>query len=63
MINTLLSLLFLALLVWAAYTVLNMIEMPPQIRQIAGVILAVLFLIALFGQLGLMPGVTPLVLR
>lgn len=46
-------LLILALVIWCVFLVLGMLPLPEPAKQIITVILAIIFLIALLGHLGI----------
>lgn len=54
MIELLIGLLILALVIYVAYLVLGMIPLPPNVRQIVTVILAIIFLVVLLRQVGVL---------
>ncbi len=56
LIQLLVGLLVLAIVIYVTYLVLNMLELPPQVRQIVGIILALVFLLVLLSYVGIIPG-------
>jgi hypothetical protein len=54
LIRLLVGLLVLALVVWVAYLVLGMLPLPYPVKEIACLVLAVVFLVVLLKQLGVM---------
>jgi uncharacterized membrane protein (DUF373 family) len=56
LVSLLVWLLVFALIIWLVYYVLGMLPLPPQVKNVVCVILAVLFLIILLERLGLLSG-------
>lgn len=56
MIRLLIGLLFLAALVYVSYLVLGLIPLPGAIRQIAVIVLALIFLVVLLKKSGIAGG-------
>ncbi len=53
LINFLVWLLVAALVIWVVFLVLGMLPLPPQVRTIISVILAIVFLHFILSRLGL----------
>jgi hypothetical protein len=53
MLTLLVNLLVLALIIWAAYFILDLIRLPEPAKTIVTVILAVIFVMILLGRLGI----------
>jgi hypothetical protein len=63
MISLLISLLVLAVVVYVANLIVDMLALPQKVKNIVYIVLALIFLLALLGQLGLMPGHNAYLLR
>lgn len=55
MVSFLLTLIVLAVLVWAVHLVLDMLTLPPQIKTLSLVIVGLVVLYVLLGMLGIVP--------